>query len=129
MLDHRHIIVSANGLANPPRSPELVSEWLSRVVEAVHMKKLMGPYTIRCETFGNVGVTGVVVIETSHVAIHVWEDGDPFLKMDLYSCAHFDVETVIDLVREFGPTTLDYMLIDRNGPPVVMSNMSLAFGR
>lgn len=116
MLDHRHIIVSAHGLSRPPMTAQEIESWFTRLVDAVGMTTLIGPYAIRCNTMGNEGVTGIVCIETSHASVHVWDSCDePFLKMDLYSCMHFDVSTVIDLVREFGPEYTSYMLIDRNG--------------
>lgn len=114
--DHRHLVLKATGLARPPRSPVEVHGWLERLVEAVGMKVLMGPYTTRCETPGNEGVTGAVVIETSHASIHVWDQvAEPFLQLDLYSCTTFGSGTVTDLVREFGPERMTWMLIDRNG--------------
>ncbi len=114
-LNHKHIIVTARGLAAPPRDVRIVTEWEQRLVSAVNMQLLMGPYAIRCEDTGNEGVTGVVVISTSHASLHCWDECDePFLKMDLYSCANFSSATVIEMIREFEPTHVEWMVIDRN---------------
>jgi S-adenosylmethionine/arginine decarboxylase-like enzyme len=114
-LDHRHILVKASGLTDPPREVQRLSDWLVRLVAAVDMKVLMGPYTVRCETAGNEGCTGAIVIETSHASLHCWDTvSNPFLQMDLYSCAHFDSEAVINLIKEFFPCDISWMVIDRS---------------
>lgn len=114
-LNHRHILLTARGLMAPPRTAEEATAWLEELVRKVHMKILLGPFATRCATPGNEGVTGVVVIETSHASIHVWDEAKvPFLKMDLYSCADFSSQTIIDHLRRFSPEVVDYMVIDRN---------------
>lgn len=115
-MDHRHILLRATGLGRPPASPEAVTAWLERLVAAVGMKVLMGPYATRCDTPGNEGCTGAVVIETSHATIHVWDRvAEPFLQLDLYSCASFGSGDVVPLVREFAPAFVSWMVVDRNG--------------
>lgn len=116
MLNHKHILVTSSGLENPPRTTEVLSEWLSALVSKVGMTILLGPYSIRCETVGNEGVTGIVCIETSHASVHCWDiDQTPFLKMDLYSCKDFDPMTVVDHLAVFEPVSTEYMVVDRNG--------------
>ena len=113
--DHRHIVLTARGLAAPPRTAEAVSAWLDRLVAAVGMKVLMGPYATRCETPGNEGCTGVVVIETSHASVHIWDRvPEPFAKIDLYSCRTFGSDKVLRLVEEFRPTAVEWLVLDRN---------------
>lgn len=115
-LNHKHILVSARGLRNAPQTAEELDKWLSRLVETVGMKVLMGPYSIRCDTMGNEGVTGVVCIETSHASIHVWSEcSDPFLRMDLYSCKDFSSVDVYKMIKEFRPRETSWIVVDRNG--------------
>ena len=52
-LDHRHIVLTARGLAAPPRTAEAVIGWLGRLVSAAGMKGLMGPIAARGDTEGN----------------------------------------------------------------------------
>lgn len=118
MLNHKHILITATGLANPPRTPEQLSSWLIELVSKVDMVVLLGPYSIRCDTLGNEGVTGIVCIETSHASVHCWDmhaDTLPFLKMDLYSCKDFSPADVIEHLAVWQPTQSEYMVIDRNG--------------
>lgn len=49
------------------------------------------------------GVTGVVVLSTSHVAVHTWPHRS-YLVMDLYSCRDFSSRPVLSTIRDyFGP--------------------------
>jgi S-adenosylmethionine/arginine decarboxylase-like enzyme len=75
-----------------------VEALLNRVVDEVNMNTLMGPYVIRCNTVGNEGITGAVVIETSHCSIHLWDTGR--VSFDLYSCMDFDEQVVISMVTD-----------------------------
>ena len=114
-LNHKHILVTARGLKNPPTDPEQIKNWLTRLVEAVNMKVLLGPYATYCDAPDNEGVTGIVCLVTSHASIHVWHKAaDPFLKLDLYSCDDFETATVTTILAEFEPSSTEYMVIDRN---------------
>lgn len=114
-LNHKHILVTARGLKNPPTDPEQVKNWLTRLVAAVNMKVLLGPYATYCEEPDNEGVTGIICLVTSHASIHVWHKAvEPFLKLDLYSCDDFESATVLNLLKEFEPSYTEHMVIDRN---------------
>lgn len=117
-MNHRHLLLKAKGLTKPPATTAATEGWLLRLVDAVHMRVLMGPYVTRCNTEGNEGITGVVVIETSHCSLHCWDrTPEPFFQLDLYSCADFQVRDVLDMVAEFGPAEIEWMLVDRNRAP------------
>jgi len=122
-LDHKHVLVTA-AVRKPPQTIEQMNAWLLDTVKAVDMKVLMGPYTMRCETAGNVGITGVVVIETSHVTAHCWEEAPtPFINIDLYSCKAFDPNDVVETIkRHFDPYYVRVMFIDRNDPEAKIIN-------
>lgn len=114
-LEHKHIIITAENMKNPPKLAVDVEKWLKELVDLVNMKVLMGPYAVRCETLGNEGVTGIVCIETSHASIHVWDtDCTPFAKMDLYSCKYFDEQVVINHFKQFSPSKIYATIINRN---------------
>ena len=58
----------------------------------IDMKTIKGPFASYVNNIGNRGITGFVMIETSHIAIHIWDEPDPALvQFDVYSCADFDV--------------------------------------
>lgn len=113
-MNHIHLLVHAT-LETPPTTEEQVEQFLLNVVEAADMKVLVAPKAVRCDTPGNIGVTGTVVIETSHASIHVWEDASPpYLQMDLYSCKDFNPQAIIDCLQDFTPIEVKTLLVDRN---------------
>lgn len=115
-MNHKHILVRATGLANPPRDPQFVIEWLTELVRKVDMLPLLPAQAVYCDDVGNEGITGFVVIKTSHCSIHVWsETAEPFAQMDLYSCKDFDPMAVIDHLEAFAPLAVEALVIDRNG--------------
>lgn len=116
-MDHKHIIVNASVRKPPTKGDEeKVVEWMKRLVTAVGMKVVFGPGAYYCDAEGNEGLTAGCVIETSHCSIHCWDKlpGGPVMKFDLYSCSTFFKETVIGLIREYDPSELEYIVIDRN---------------
>jgi S-adenosylmethionine/arginine decarboxylase-like enzyme len=55
------------------------------------------------------------MIETSHIALHVWDEEDPALiQFDLYTCSTLPVEDVLDeLVETFDLEEYHFMVIER----------------
>ena len=72
ILEHKHLIVRAE-LNNPPKCTSAIDLWMRRLVEQIGMKILMGPYSVYSDMVGNQGLTAVTIIETSHIAMHVWD--------------------------------------------------------
>ena len=63
---------------------------------------------------GNRGLTAVVMIETSHIAIHIWDETSPALvQCDVYSCAEFSSNEVLVEFVEMEPIKIEHMLLDR----------------
>lgn len=76
---------------------------------------LKNPQGYYCETLGNQGATGTGVLETSHTALHTWDEQNPCkFDFDLYSCSEFDVEKVLTLCACFGIIEGTYIVLDRN---------------
>ena len=56
----------------------------------------------------------VTVIETSHVAIHVWDECKPALiQLDVYTCGPLDIQKVFDALQQFEPEKVEYKFLDR----------------
>lgn len=118
-LFHQHLLVKAY-INNPPLNEFEIEDWLTRLVEAIGMKVVIAPRSVYVRTEGNRGVTAQIGLETSHAAIHVWDDVTPgILQMDVYSCKCFDNQVVIDMIKEFGLVSYESMTIDRNDNFVV----------
>ena len=111
---HKHLIIRAEA-NRVPTDEEQLTEWLKDFIETINMKILMGPYVKYCEMEGNRGITGIAVIETSHIAIHVWDEPNPALmQIDVYSCAEFDVDEIAEKIKQdFDVVKLDYKYLNR----------------
>lgn len=112
-LVHKHIILRIEA-KKPPSSTELNS-WVSQLVEKIGMKILNGPISANVTTIpGNCGPTCVCIIETSHIACHVWIEQDPALiQLDVYTCGPFDPKAVIEHIQVWEPTKVEYKYLDR----------------
>jgi S-adenosylmethionine/arginine decarboxylase-like enzyme len=120
-LFHQHLLIKAY-VNNPPTSEDALNDWLTRLVAAINMKVVIPARSKYVVSEGNRGLTGQVGLETSHAAIHVWDDVVPgMLQMDVYSCSCFDTETVVDMIKEWDLISYEAMTIDRNDNFVVES--------
>ena len=124
--NHKHMIINAH-VRHPIVTAESCENWLRKLVEIIDMKILIEPVAKFCDTEGNEGVTGTVVIETSHASIHVWHKAErPYIRMDVYSCKDFSEESVVNFVRE----TMDvvsggYLMVDRNKESPVLTQSAI----
>ena len=74
----------------------------------------MGPYAVYSEVEGNRGITAVAIIETSHIALHVWDEDDPaMLQLDVYTCGPLDPILVVAALDEFDPIKVEMKYLDR----------------
>jgi S-adenosylmethionine/arginine decarboxylase-like enzyme len=94
LLVHKHLIVRAE-INNPPVEENYLKSWLNNFIMDINMKIFMGPYVKYCTMPGNRGITAVAIIETSHIAMHIWDEVKPALmQFDVYSCGEFDPEKI-----------------------------------
>lgn len=98
---HKHLMV--NGITNtPPTSKRDLKKWLRKLVHDVGMYRIGGPFVRYVKAPGNKGLTAVVMIETSHIALHIWEESDqPYFRFDLYTCGPLNHASVIKSVAKF----------------------------
>jgi deoxyhypusine synthase len=79
------------------------------------MTKIGGPYMFEYQAPDPAysGVSGLVVIAESHIAIHTFPELDYF-TMDIFSCKNFDHEKAIEYIRTaFDVKEMDRMLVQR----------------
>ena len=90
-------------------------DFLRRLVKRIDMYILHGPFATYLGKPGNKGLTAIVMIETSHIAFHIWDELDPaMLQFDLYTCGPLNAEDVLDVLRkEFQIVSMDWHLYDR----------------
>jgi S-adenosylmethionine/arginine decarboxylase-like enzyme len=78
------------------------------------MKILAGPYATKVTKTGNAGITGVAIIETSHVVVHTWDENNPaVIQLDVYSCKDFKKSDILECLEEFETVQVDYKYFDR----------------
>ena len=113
-LYHKHLLVNAR-IKNTFSSEEEGIDFLTRLVEAIDMKIIKGPFASYVDKPGNRGLTAIVMIETSHIAFHIWDEEDPgLIQFDLYTCGKLDLEAVIEMFyKTFNVVDIDYVLFDR----------------
>lgn len=112
-LVHKHLIIRAE-VKQAPRDPDWCVNWLRSLVEKIGMKVCQGPISAYVDVPGNKGLTGVVIIETSHIALHVWDECAPnLMQFDVYTCGEFDPHKVLAELEQFQPVKVEYKYLDR----------------
>ena len=112
-LVHKHLIIRAEVLV-APRDPSWCHSWMASLVKKIGMKICQGPITSYVDVPGNRGLTGVVIIETSHIALHVWDECEPnLMQLDVYTCGEFDPHQVLEELEQFNPVKVEHKYLDR----------------
>ena len=114
ILVHKHLLLKAE--VNKPIINEKVAViFLEQLISKINMKAMFGPVARYCNMKGNKGVTAVAIIETSHIAMHIWDEVKPALvQLDVYSCAEMNPSIVIDMIKkELEATNIEYKFLDR----------------
>lgn len=110
---HKHLIIRAE-VNCPPTDPDSINQWMQELVQEIDMNILMGPYSTYCDVAGNRGLTAVTIIETSHIALHVWDEPNPaLLQLDVYTCSTLDPYEVIESISQFEPIKVEMKYLDR----------------
>ena len=116
MIEHKHIIIRA--LVNKPLKTEDEAKlWWNDLVKEIGMVKLDLPENPICgyvETPGNAGITIVGIIETSHIAMHIWDEKTPALvQLDVYTCSSLPQDKVHQMLDVMDPIQVDWETYDR----------------
>jgi S-adenosylmethionine/arginine decarboxylase-like enzyme len=110
---HKHLIIRAE-VNNPPMTETDTKIWMSNLIDKIGMNLLMGPYAKYLDVKGNRGITCVAIIETSHVAMHIWDETNPALmQLDVYTCGNLDPYDVVNALEQFKPVKIEMKYLDR----------------
>jgi len=112
---HKHLIIRAE-VKRPIIDPGVAKDWLRRLIAAIGMKitKNGGPHCDYVKKENNEGIAAVAIIETSHVALHIWDKNNPPLaQIDVYSCSEFDPNVVAQYLKVMEPINVGYKFLDR----------------
>ena len=100
-MEHKHIIIRAE-VNKPPQDIRKVKKWLRKLVKAIGMRPLGRPTAVYVDTENNKGITAVQCIETSHIALHCWDEVSPaIVQLDVYTCGSLDKEIVFPSIISF----------------------------
>jgi S-adenosylmethionine/arginine decarboxylase-like enzyme len=114
MLFHKHLLINAK-VSSPIQDEQEAIDFLTDLVNRIDMKIIKGPFASYVDKPGNKGLTAIVMIETSHIAFHIWDEANPgLLQFDLYTCGALDLDEVLKTLNErFNIVSMDYRLYDR----------------
>lgn len=112
---HKHLIVHAE-VTNPPvkKDERFVEQWLTDIVHAMNMEVLKEASAEYCEQEGNRGMTAMVLITTSHMVLHTWDECEkPFIEFDIYTCSDLDPGMAFKALEAFGAKNISWKFLDR----------------
>ena len=114
-MNHKHLLVNSTFETIPFTSTDFTNKWIKNLVDKIDMKILYSPRSVMCDKKGNEGISAFCLITTSHICLHTWDKISPnLLQLDVYSCKEFDINIVLNEIKEFNPLSLKYKFLDRD---------------
>ena len=93
-----------------------INELLDIFPSKLEMTKIMPPYVFKYdggEIKEDWGISGVVLIAESHIALHTFPEKG-FFTLDIFSCKEFDIRIAVDFVIEYlSPVNFDETVLTR----------------
>lgn len=115
MIKHQHFIGRFE-VTTPPLLADrgYLEAWMAQLIEDQGMNVLSGPHVAYVDKAGNRGLTGVAIIETSHVAVHIWDETSPALvQLDFYTCGTLDKDAILRAIKPWGVVKNTFLVLDR----------------
>lgn len=112
-----HLLLEAYGSPKEKLSDiGLISNLLDIFPEKLEMHKIMPPYVFKYdggEIKEDWGVSGIVLIAESHIALHTFPDKE-FFTLDIFSCKDFNVRYAVDIALDIlEPVHFDETVLTR----------------
>ncbi len=111
-----HLTIDARGCNKEKiTNMNFIYEFLNNFPEAIGMQKMSLPAVVpwKDEWAETPGISGFVMITTSHISIHTFPEDD-YVFIDVFSCRPFDVEKTKNLILEmFEAKTADVNVVKR----------------
>lgn len=127
-IQHHHLLLRMEMRRCPTAADKKeVADLLLRIVHDIHMTPLDKPHIYYVtKPYYNEGLTGIVPIQTSHIAFHFWKNPESailkadnsrcLLEFDLYTCGELsraDIRRVLHHLTVFRPTRVDVTVLNR----------------
>lgn len=125
MIKHHHFIGRFE-VATPPLEADraYLVDWMRKLIEDQGMNVLSGPHVAFVDKAGNRGLTGVAIIETSHVAVHIWDETSPALvQLDFYTCGTLDKAAILKAIEPWGVIKNKFLVLDREQDVVALETV------
>lgn len=109
-----HLVIDLQTMNPILRDKVGLENFLTQAVQLANVELLAGPYLWNTGADDpNPGITGLVVVTTSHFALHTFTRQE-MACIDLFSCRHFVVEDMLTLTRRaFKPYCLEHSEVPR----------------
>ena len=112
-----HLLLEAYGSPKEKLSNlGVISDLLDTYPQKLEMHKIMPPYVFKYdggEVKEDWGISGVVLIAESHIALHTFPEKE-FFTLDIFSCKDFDVRMAVDIALDIlEPVHFDETVITR----------------
>ena len=109
-MDGRHIRIEVYNIPKEmTHDYHLFYKFLEQLPRKVDMNSLSPPIIVSGVP-ENPGLTGILIIDYSHISFHAFYDKNK-ISFDLYSCKDFDAEVVIKHAEKFFKTSREHMII------------------
>lgn len=127
-IQHHHLLLRLETSTCPTKQKSAsAKELLLSIVRDTHMKVLGEPRVFYVEDPDfKEGLTGIVPIQTSHIAFHFWKHPEKrilhskksecLLEFDLYTCGSLslkNIQTILHHLTKFKPTHANLTLLNR----------------
>lgn len=105
----RHLLIEFWGC----KAPENIKKWEEILWQAAKEAKST-PLKMGFQKFDPQGVTGFVILEESHIAVHTWPEKE-YIAIDIFTCGeHTDPKLGMEyLAQELAPTKIDSKFVVR----------------
>jgi S-adenosylmethionine decarboxylase len=111
MVVGRHIIAELYGVA-----PNLIAyeEQVKKILEDINERAGFTKVGSMYKQFSPWGVTGVILIEESHISIHTWPEYEQ-INFDVFTCGNTSqADTAFrSILEEFSPRSYRHYTLDR----------------
>jgi len=95
---------------------QYIYDLLDELPDMIGMQKIMPPYVMRYVPEDDPldwGISGVVLIAESHIAIHTWPDLN-YASVDIFSCKTFNIDKAKEIIEEkLSPERSDWEILVR----------------
>jgi len=99
MAKGKHLIIDADCDNNLMyNSIASIYELMEEIVKKLLFKRLTPPFVIKGAE-DNPGLTGFIIIDSSHISIHSFKN-EKKVAMDVYSCKDFEYEKILGFLKE-----------------------------